>query len=798
MIHVLSPLYNAEFDQIGQNIQEIAVCSGMLQNEWKNDLLKNITDSGTEVLWHDVSLSNYKNLEPTLKKGDIVWILIDGIETDGYPGPTVIGYIESLQNKFDLRIIGPGLKFYSQNKIDQKKFLMEKRINTPAYFLPENAEAAADCFSFLFNEKRTPYIIKPFDLYCSIGIEIDSAVDNKEDARRVYDRLRAKTPNIIIEQFIQGREFTVVCIGNERQIKVYPPAERVYNAARPGMGFMDFSMTQILHGDHSIMEMTGVSDPDLIREIENISQAAFRAVGADAYVRIDIRMDSKTGLLYILEVNPCPSVGIESSIEEILLLNGISFKTFFEDLITNAAASVKSETQPVDHNFFGNDTVTLSSDPVKGRCILTRRDIKKGEDLFTVDIEAFGAEEIYKQNYCHHCLQYSEQPYTIRCGECGQVYYCSDRCREFDSLHANECAALARFYEDPADPMESITYYRTDIQALSRLLGETENPLAILVSNYDKTDTAKRIETWKIAFKLEELFDRKLSLSNILATVCSTDCNCFSADYDPDGVTLLSSKFAMLEHNCIPNAARKIDGRKVTVFSLKDIPANSPVSISYISALYHRNVRLQNLAEYYYFQCKCPLCQSENDEISGEDFKLLKEYYRPDTPVRLSSSSCYSFLSGRTIEHRADSDVKYPSVLKDTLYGKGLFASENLQGNCPVEKFDGDIMPYRMVPESEKSYALLLKNDEWLVSFTNARYINHSCKPNCKIDENRVVHTIRPVSQGEELTISYNRVGRREYNESPESFFWDQKWTFTCRCGCENCAGLIDKYEIID
>jgi D-alanine-D-alanine ligase-like ATP-grasp enzyme len=351
MLHVLSPKYDPGFDRIGRSLQEIAVCSQMLQDDWKKDLLKNLADSGFDAIWHDVSLSNYRSLAHSFNMGDMVWLLIDGIETDGYPGSTVIGYIDGRRTRFGLRVIGPGLDFYSQDKPAQKSLLMENRINTPGYFIPEDDRAAAACFRFLFKDKSAPYIIKPFDLYCSVGIEKDSVVDNEGDAVRVYERLKARTPNIIIEQFIRGREFTVLCIGNEKGIVVYPPVERVFHAAGIGMGFMDFSMTQVLHGDHLILEMKGVSDPALVREIEDLSRRAFNAVGAEAYVRIDIRLDTSNGLLYILEVNPCPSVGLESSIEEILNISGISFEAFFRDLLNNGVSSGASRIPLEDKRF---------------------------------------------------------------------------------------------------------------------------------------------------------------------------------------------------------------------------------------------------------------------------------------------------------------------------------------------------------------------------------------------------------------------------------------------------------------
>ena len=168
---------------------------------------------------------------------------------------------------------------------------------------------------------------------------------------------------------------------------------------------MNFSMTQILHENCSIMEMRPVADLDLIKKLDDLSRAAYSAVKAESYVRIDIRRDARTGLLYLLEVNACPSIGLESTIEEILRLNDDPFERFFNDLLQFGTNTSSKEKLWDDQGFYNSDHVILTRDPVKGGCVKTKKNIKRGVVLFSADIEAFGAEEFYKKNYCNHCLK---------------------------------------------------------------------------------------------------------------------------------------------------------------------------------------------------------------------------------------------------------------------------------------------------------------------------------------------------------------------------------------------------------
>ncbi len=113
-----------------------------------------------------------------------------------------------------------------------------------------------------------------------------------------------------------------------------------------------------------------------------------------------------------------------------------------------------------------------------------------------------------------------------------------------------------------------------------------------------------------------------------------------------------------------------------------------------------------------------------------------------------------------------------------------------------VARFEGPIVPWREVPASEVRHALLLQGDDWLIPTSSARFINHSCAPNCMIGPERTVVTTRPVAAGDELTFTYDTISMAEWVRAPQDYFWDERWSFDCRCGTPHCAGRIDRYRI--
>jgi hypothetical protein len=131
-------------------------------------------------------------------------------------------------------------------------------------------------------------------------------------------------------------------------------------------------------------------------------------------------------------------------------------------------------------------------------------------------------------------------------------------------------------------------------------------------------------------------------------------------------------------------------------------------------------------------------------------------------------------------------------------YGLGLLAKRDLDVGVVVAHFEGEVVPFEEIPEDEIPYVLNLENGGWMIPTTSARWSNHSCDPNCVIDDQLRLVTSRPVAAGEELTYSYVMIDRADYERRREHYFWDERWTFDCRCGAPNCVGRVDRYLFND
>jgi SET domain-containing protein len=132
------------------------------------------------------------------------------------------------------------------------------------------------------------------------------------------------------------------------------------------------------------------------------------------------------------------------------------------------------------------------------------------------------------------------------------------------------------------------------------------------------------------------------------------------------------------------------------------------------------------------------------------------------------------------------------------MQGLGVFATRPIPACIRLIEYAGE----RLTPlqaderypelEGERHHTFLFAIDDDVVidaavNGNEARFINHSCDPNCDavIDDGRIwIETIRDIAPGEELAYDYAYV--LEERHSPAA-----KRKFPCSCGAPTCRGTI-------
>ncbi|HEY2381197.1 MAG TPA: SET domain-containing protein-lysine N-methyltransferase [Terriglobia bacterium] len=139
----------------------------------------------------------------------------------------------------------------------------------------------------------------------------------------------------------------------------------------------------------------------------------------------------------------------------------------------------------------------------------------------------------------------------------------------------------------------------------------------------------------------------------------------------------------------------------------------------------------------------------------------------------------------------------YPSHVIETSSGPGLVASETVEEAATLEHLEGRVIPYSKIPEAEIRSAFEIDDDRWIVPQAPARYMKHSCDPNCYVSKKLDVVTLRRVHKGEELTLMYNEVTLDKYMQTGATLpKWDDRRSFDCVCGTPKCIGRIDRWVV--
>ena len=137
-------------------------------------------------------------------------------------------------------------------------------------------------------------------------------------------------------------------------------------------------------------------------------------------------------------------------------------------------------------------------------------------------------------------------------------------------------------------------------------------------------------------------------------------------------------------------------------------------------------------------------------------------------------------------------------IRESPMQGLGAFATEVIPAGTRLIEYAGQ----RITPaaadarypdvEGERHHTYLFAIDDDVVidaafDGNDARFINHSCDPNCDavVEDGRIwIETIREVQVGEELAYDYAYI-------LPERHTSKAKKRYPCSCGAATCRGTI-------
>jgi len=247
------------------------------------------------------------NVIKICQKADIVFMALHG--GDGESG--------KVQAAFDLY----GIKYtgndYISSAIAMDKQMTKEFFNRAGVPTPVGTSLKkANRKGFKFD--KFPCIVKPNCGGSSIGVTI---VEKSEDLDAALDAAFEWEDEVVIEQFIKGREFS----DGVMEGKALPVIE-----IAPKQGFYDYKNKYA--AGSAVETCPAEISEKATQAMKKYAEMAFKALGLTTYARMDFMMDEDENI-YCLEANTLPGMTPTSLLPQEAKVIGMDFEDLCEHLI---------------------------------------------------------------------------------------------------------------------------------------------------------------------------------------------------------------------------------------------------------------------------------------------------------------------------------------------------------------------------------------------------------------------------------------------------------------------------------
>jgi len=307
----------------------------------------------------------FRQLRELRREGyDIFVNLCEGYLDWDIPSVDVIQALERLE----LPYTGPTAALYDPSKSLMKMVAWYSGVAVPDSMLAPSAADAALAARTL----RFPLFVKPNHGGDSLGIDTDSVCRDEAELRRKLEQVIHEFDEAIVDEYIDGREFSVLVCGSAEprgEPVALKPVEFVFPSRHRFKTYL-LKAAHYLPGNN-----IAVDDPELDARLRSAGKAVFLNFGGKGYCRIDFRLGAD-GIPRLIDVNFACSVlypeGSYGTADYILMNDGMGQAGFLRHIIEEGIARHRHARKP--YEVFGS--------AVSGFGIRARVAIRAGEVVF--------------------------------------------------------------------------------------------------------------------------------------------------------------------------------------------------------------------------------------------------------------------------------------------------------------------------------------------------------------------------------------------------------------------------------
>ncbi len=193
--------------------------------------------------------------------------------------------------------------------------------NSVHLFKRENPDCAD-----LSKRVTMPVFVKPNNGGSSIGM---SKVNRKEDLSAALQKAFKEDNEVIVEEFVSGREFTVGVFRTMGEIMVLPITE-----VKTSKDFFDF---EAKYSSGFSEEITPAElEESMAEKVRQTARKIYQVFNCSGIVRIDMIYNEAKNEPFMLEINTVPGQTAASVVPQQVRANGWTLKQFYSALIEDA------------------------------------------------------------------------------------------------------------------------------------------------------------------------------------------------------------------------------------------------------------------------------------------------------------------------------------------------------------------------------------------------------------------------------------------------------------------------------
>ena len=231
------------------------------------------------------------------------------------------GYIQTILEGFKIPYTHSGViaSSIAMDKEISKKIFIKNKINTPKYIKYSYKENIFDLIKNIEKKLKFPVVIKPINEGSSVNVFICT----KKNISRILSTMKIYK-QIMIEEFIGGREIQVAIMGNKKLGAI---------ELKPKRKFYDYKAKYNVDAKTEYIIPVELSNNKL-NEVMSLSLKAHKTIGCNGVTRSDFKFYENK--FYLLEINTQPGMTKLSLVPEIAKYNGISFIKLIEWILKDA------------------------------------------------------------------------------------------------------------------------------------------------------------------------------------------------------------------------------------------------------------------------------------------------------------------------------------------------------------------------------------------------------------------------------------------------------------------------------